>query len=170
MKTFILLGMHRSATSLVSKGLANEIHMGENLMEPASDNPQGFFENLVFVNLNDKILKAAGGSWHIPPTKEGILKVRSSFEDEIKDTIAKESKEHELWGWKDPRTALTIDLYYPYLINPHLICIFREPLEVAKSLKKRNRFSIEKGINLANIYNTRIIQFISKVSLEENGE
>ena len=158
MKTFIVLGMHRSATSLTAAGLAYaKIDMGSGY-RPINDQPNGNWEDLDFYALNVKILKKAGGSWHEPPTREKILAV--NIDKEIKTLVESKNKKNILWGWKDPRTALTIELYLHHLINPHYICNFRDPKEVAKSLQNRNGFSIEKGINLAHLYNKRIINFL----------
>ena len=52
-------------------------------------------------------------------------------------------------------------LYLPYLENPHFICCFREPMEVAKSLKRRNDMPIKKGLKLAKVYNSRLLKFIN---------
>ena len=44
MKTFVVLGMHRSATSLVAKGLDNVIYLGDqsDMLDPQKDNTEGF--------------------------------------------------------------------------------------------------------------------------------
>ena len=51
--------MHRSGTSMVAK-LLNQagLYLGPDdaLMPPASENPEGFFEHLAFVDLNDEIV------------------------------------------------------------------------------------------------------------------
>lgn len=159
MKTFIVLGMHRSATSLIAKGLAGEINMGARY-QPMQDNPQGHWENWDFVYLNDSILEAAGGSWDNPPSRERILEAGKAFTTAIKHLVESFNQLGEHWGWKDPRTALTIECYQPYLVNPHYIAVFRNKHEVAKSLQARNGFSIEKGVALAEEYNKRITQFL----------
>ena len=163
-KTCVVIGMHRSATSLVAKALANEIDMGA-VFRPIADQPAGNWENLDFMQLNIDILKAAGGSWDKPPSHEAIMAVKSRFKKRIKRLVGKFNEKHQpdgIWGWKDPRTVLTIELYKPFLINPHYITIFRNPQEVAKSLQKRNGFSIEFGLDLASIYNSRIIRFLMR--------
>lgn len=165
MKTMVILGMHRSATSLVAKGLNNEIFMGDNLLKPRPCNPKGFFEERTFVKLNDRILTAAGGSWDNPPARESILQ-QTQFDAEIKTlvqtAIAKATKKgYEFWGWKDPRSALTIELFLPHLPNPHFVVCYRNPIDVAKSLKARDpKMSIEKGLALTREYNKRIRDFI----------
>lgn len=164
MKTFVVLGMHRSATSLVAGGLKKfGIDMGGNLYMGNPSNPKGHWENRGFLGLNKKILRQAGGGWANPPSREKILALKNKFAPEI-NRLVKHS-EAPLWGWKDPRTTLTIELYLPYLKNPHFICCFRNPLEVAKSLQLRNRFPIEKGLKLARIYNERLLEFISRFIL-----
>ena len=161
MKTFVVLGMHRSATSLVAGGLKSMgVHMGEDLLGPAKDNPKGFFENRDFVRLNREILQAAGGMWSRPPSHEAIVATKKQFDERIWRLI--KSSDHELWGFKDPRMVLTIDLYLPYIKNPHFITCFRDPMEVARSLNVRNDFSIERGIALANEYNKRLIEFLTR--------
>jgi len=161
MKTFIILGMHRSATSLVAGGVQSMgVHIGEDLLGPAKGNPKGFYENRVFVRLNREILKAAGGMWSSPPSREDILATRDQFDSRIRDTVDVSKK--ELWGFKDPRMVLTIELFLPYLERPHFIACFRDPMEVAMSLKVRNGFELERGLALANEYNKRLIDFLSR--------
>lgn len=167
MKTIVVLGMHRSATSLVARTLNSEVHMGKNLLIGLRDNPKGHYENVHIVALNDKILHQSGGSWHNPPPREQIIKIGKNYEEEIKKIISDEveiakSKNMESWGFKDPRTCLTIDVWCSYLPSPQFIVCYRNPLDVAKSLKARNNFSIEKGVELTREYNKRIFDFINK--------
>ena len=81
MKTFVILGMHRSATSLVAKGLNNVIYLGEDddMLPPQEDNPEGFYENNKFIDLNNEIISAAGGNWLEPPSEKAILSVKDEF-------------------------------------------------------------------------------------------
>ena len=161
MKTVVVMGMHRSATSLVAKGLANEINMGWQMLEAQPDNPEGFYENKYFVALNDLLLKNAGGSWSCPPSREDIAKNNRHMAPAIKALLRQEQRS-PIWGWKDPRTALTIDLYLPYLHNPHFVCVYREPAEVAKSLYRRDGMPLPEGEALCRLYNDRILDFITR--------
>lgn len=153
--------MHRSASSLIAKAMANEIDMGA-VYRPIDDQPAGNWENMEFVMLNEAILSAAGGTWHQPPTREAILNVSPKLKKACRVLVEKFNAKGQLWGWKDPRTCLTIELYEPYLIKPHYIAPFRNPSEVAYSLQKRNGFTIDKGKRLARIYNGRILEFLSE--------
>ena len=65
----IVTGIHRSGTSMVAGILSKlEIPMGDGaLMNPAPENPEGFFERVDVMQLNDSVLKRLGGSWQAPP-------------------------------------------------------------------------------------------------------
>lgn len=167
MKTIVVLGMHRSATSLVARTLNSEVHMGEHLLTGLTDNPKGHYENIDILNINDKILIGAEGSWYAPPTLEKILESGKEFEKEMIDIISRETqlaKEwgFESWGFKDPRTALTIECWLPFLENPQFVVCYRSPMDIAKSLEKRNGFDINYSLKLVDEYNNRINNFIKK--------
>jgi hypothetical protein len=157
-KAVVILGMHRSGTSMVGGVLARlGVNMGEQFREDRlSSNPLGFYEDADFLNLNIKILREAGGSWENPPGLENILLQKSKFEVDIEKLI--KDKPH-LWGWKDPRTSLTIRLYLPYLHNVYFIVCHRSPEEVANSLYKRSRMSFDKSMQLYEIYEREIEKF-----------
>jgi hypothetical protein len=152
--------MHRSATSLAAQGLAKSgVCMGERLIGANASNKCGYWEDIDFVYINDKLLSTAGGSWDNPPTEKDILEAGDLNKSLIHDFI--ESKErYPLWGWKDPRTVLTIKCYMPYLSNPHFIACYRKPAEVAASLWQRDGMHLDKGLALAKVYNDRMEQFL----------
>ena len=58
----IILGMHRSGTSCITR-IFNllGVTLGEELLDPASDNPKGFWENWYLVQINKQILKNSNG-------------------------------------------------------------------------------------------------------------
>ncbi len=162
MKTFVVLGMHRSATSLVAKGLVKAgVHMGDELLGEHPSNPWGHYEDADFIRMNDQLLSAAGGTWDRPPIEENIAALENVWGARIKDFVEGKLRE-PFWGWKDPRTVLTIRLYLPYLVNPHFVACFRNPQDVAKSLAKRDREMTRKmALVLARIYNDRLLRFLS---------
>ena len=152
--------MHRSMTSLVAGGIHNfGAHMGDQMIPPDSSNPKGHFEDAEFKRLNERILSSAGGTWCDPPSEIAIMSQKNTY-DLLIQKLVERKKRDPIWGWKDPRTTLTIKLFVPYLKNPHFVCCFRDPVEVAKSLQVRNKFSIEKGLQLAEIYNQRLLEFL----------
>jgi len=153
--------MHRSGTSMVA-GVLNilGIDMGKELLGKNWSNPWGHFENIKFLELNERILRKAGGSWNYPPKENQILAQVGMFSKEIKNLI--QSNESKFWGWKDPRTSLTIELFLPYLENPYFLVCHRDASAIARSLKRRNNMKLEKGLKLTQIYNQRIERFFKR--------
>jgi len=151
-KTFVILGCHRSASSLVAKALHEAgVHMGDDLLSGLPDNPEGHYEDLDFLKKNVELLD--GNIWN-------------DVERELMDVYTKpliDSKNtRPLWGWKDPRTVLTIDRYYEHLDDPIIVGLFRKPELVAKSMAKRGDISEDEALALARAYNKKIIDFLSK--------
>jgi len=151
-KTFVILGCHRSASSLVAKALHEAgVHMGDDLLFGLPDNPEGHFEDMDFLKKNVEIL--GGNIWDdvdrplIPSDTESLIR-------------RKDNK--PLWGWKDPRTTMTIEKYYDHLDDPVIVALFRKPEHVAKSMAKRGDISEEKALALAKAYNRKIIDFLSR--------
>ncbi len=162
-RAYIILGMHRSATSFVAKALSGlGVNMGKRLLPANEWNEQGHFENLDFIELNNAILEKAGGDWKNVPSEEDIIKAGDYFREEIKKVI--KNNRDEKWGFKDPRTALTGLLYLPYLEetgdDTYLIAVFRKPKKVVESLKKRSNLPEDKSWQLARQYNERILKTV----------
>lgn len=170
-KCIVVLGMHRSATSLIAKGLAAaKVHMGDFYLAHDSGNPEGYYEDMDFLHLNKAILVKAGGDWSNPPAEEQILKIKNNkpMMDRIEKLIQKKQKRKKLWGWKEPRTVLTIPLYEPFLEEPIYLACYRDPIAVAKSLQARNGMDIAQGVALASIYNDRLKKFLDKITNVEH--
>lgn len=162
MKTMVVLGMHRSATSLVAKGLHDAgVHMGDRLLGPTKGNDHGHFEDKSFIQINDRIIGQAGGSWRNPPPEKDIIEVGKQIATEIYAFI-KTKERYPLWGWKDPRTTITIRCYVEHLTNPIFVSCFRSVHDVAESLKARDNMDLAEGVKLAKIYNERLMRFLNE--------
>jgi len=65
-----IAGAHRSGTSMLTRLLHTcGLYLGpeNDLMPPQADNPEGFWEHLGLVALNDELLNELGGAWDLPP-------------------------------------------------------------------------------------------------------
>ena len=134
----VVLGSHGGGTSLVA-GMLDALGIDMHYNPKAKIKHYLNYEDTKFVMLNARILAAAGGKWDDPPTLEEILSlsVQGDFEARIKDLIAERSDDSRLWGFKDPRTALTVGLYHPWLPSPQYIYIKREVKDVVQSIMSR---------------------------------
>lgn len=162
-----ILGMHRSGTSVLAR-LLNllGVYLGseEHLMQPGSDNPKGFWEHIVIQKLDDEILAIMGGSWHQPPHfPEGweCNTKLASVRQQAARTISEDFGEKEIWGWKDPRTCLSLPFWQQLLPDLVYVVCLRHPIEVARSLEQRNGFTIEKGVYLWLVYLKAILRTTS---------
>ena len=161
MSQVVVLGMHRSGTSMVAGIIARlGVSMGSKLVGPAKSNPLGHMEDTSFVYANQKIIEACGGAWdHVPPRK--MLNSVIGAEPLIKDMIARRDARYLIWGWKDPRTILTIDHYLPYLSDPIFVAVFRKRESVVKSLLIRDAHqTAEVAGYLYDEYNERLADFL----------
>lgn len=138
-------------------GLGGDLYLG------GLSNLRGHFELIPVINLNNEILTEAGGSWDNPPKPSSILDLKGKFDDRMKKIILdleKTSGKGSV-GIKDPRMCLTIELWEPFLKDPHYIVTYRSTSQIAKSLIQRNGMTNEEAVKLTNEYNKRIMQFIS---------
>jgi hypothetical protein len=155
-KTVVVLGLARSGTSVLAAILrALGVDMGSSLRDKA--NPYGSFEDRDFAQLHKKIFELAGHKtyWR-PPALEEVLRLRDQCDPLIHELV--NSRTVPVWGWKHPRTILTLDLFLPHLENPHLVAIFRNPLGIAKSSVEHtknytaDRVDFFQALRLANFY------------------
>jgi hypothetical protein len=162
-KTVVVLGMHRSGTSLTS-GILQILGVSMGNVSKTTDgfNKKGHFESTKIRVLNERILNDIGCSWHSPPNNGVDQEIRDKYAKKIKQTLDMERS--YLWGWKDPRTIFLLDLYLPHIVNPHFVVCRRSVEEVGLSLNKRNGFPVSKGRDLAITYNKKIDEFIKDCS------
>lgn len=169
---FIVIGCHRSGTSLVAKSLAKcNIHMGDNLLPPNRWNPDGYFEDAVVVNFNDTILKKNGATWASPPK---TLKYSSEDVEWVKNLIDERRRKYgDMWGIKDPRLAIVWDVWEEAIkekkVNPKIIWAIRDPIGTIRSILKREIYMAFYIISRINYYISRAgKQDISLVRVVKN--
>lgn len=158
-----IAGMHRSGTSMIASLLhACGLELGprRDLLPPAPNNPEGFWENRRFLRLNDAILKELGGSWDCPPKRDiaswesepGLSSLRQKATDLVKRFDGREP-----WGWKDPRNCLTLPLWRTLLPGMKVLICVRNPLAVAESLGIRDGLTFSDAFDLWLTYNRLVL-------------
>ena len=121
-------------------------------------NTKGNQENLDIVALNDDVLHANGGAWDRPPAS---LQWGSALRAG-RDRLIEHYSEHEIWGFKDPRTMLTLPFWLEALPQMTMVGTFRSPTAVAGSLAKRSNWPHEKGVALWVAYNRILRELIEQ--------
>jgi len=135
----------------------------DELMPAQADNPDGFWEHLGFVALNDELLNELGGAWDLPPKADEDFKHPRLNPLRLKARLLIERFDSSgIWGWKDPRNSLTLPFWQDVLPGLKTLIVVRNPLEVAYSMRQRNGTSYSFGLRLWEIYNRRVIEASSE--------
>lgn len=157
MKTVIILGMHRSGTSCLAGSLQDKGLWLGNVHENNPFNKKGNRENVRIMEINNSVLSHNNGSWDNPPETITWNLNHVKERDAIIDDFNKSSENN--WGFKDPRTLLTLPFWLDRIKQPLFVATFRNPENVALSLAKRDYITFEHSINLWKIYNNILLNY-----------
>jgi Flp pilus assembly protein TadD len=155
----IILGMHRSGTSCLAGMLQLAGFHAGNVGEWQRDNQKGNRENLDVVELNDAILRSAGGAWHRPMFS--LSPALEHFET-ARNIMSELSAKGIPWMFKDPRTLLTLEFWQEVVPDAQLIGLFRSPMAVAGSLSVRNGMPLHEGLRLWITYNQKLLDTVEQ--------
>ena len=154
-KVYFVLGMHRSGTSAVSSCINSlGIPFGDSLLAASVDNPQGYFENSVVQAFNETLLVQNGFDWDDVFFDFEMLDASlfSSAVNTAVQILTREFIVHDVFAIKDPRLCLLFPIWAQACkqlkIQISTVIVNRNPLEIAKSLEKRNGFTIQKSVSL----------------------
>ncbi len=174
----IVLGMHRSGTSL----LANILHeLGVDMVDGPTHhsikNEAGFWERMDIVALHDEILSLigapVGNPRHALPFPDGwwrdaaVAPLRERLKATMADHLARTKGP---WGFKDPRTCRLLPLWQEILkelnVSPRFIWAVRHPAEASLSMSDKNPVHrpltpVESEINWL-AYNYDILRFAGR--------
>ncbi|MBC7657117.1 MAG: sulfotransferase [Frankiaceae bacterium] len=146
----LVMGMHRSGTSAMTRVLnLHGVALGDNLLQPAPDNPRGFWEHRAVVELHERLLTGLGRNWKDPRPlpedwQQSEAAARASVDIEaIIDSFAGEA----VFAVKDPRLCELVELWLPILhkrgIQAGVVLVVRHPMEVAESIQVRDGWTRE---------------------------
>jgi hypothetical protein len=159
----VITGMHRSGTSAITATFATAgLEVGPRLMPAARGNPRGHFEDLDFVSLHERMLRANTlGSEGFATTDD--IPVPATLANAARALVRKRRRRELPWGWKDPRTTLFLDWWSRMLPDARFVLLVRSPAEVIDSLFRRGdeAFTLNPAfaIDVWMAYNRRILDF-----------
>lgn len=149
----LILGMHRSGTSLLSRMLEA---LGLFLGKSKDENHEAVF----FQTINDWLLHQAGGAWDNPMPIQYLLdspEMSERTSDYIRRYLLTSPsvvgyvgwfnylRHRRLaplsrpWGWKDPRNTFTLPIWLKIFPQAKIIHLHRSGMDVALSLRRRGR-------------------------------
>lgn len=155
----LILGMHRSGTSMLTRILERAgVFVGDDLSQD--------HESYFFYQLNNMLFNQLGGNWDNPPdlnylfNNERELRMNLEYANDMLASIRFRNylglkrylrirdykKINFNWGWKDPQSTVTLPFWLKIFPEAKIIYIERHGIDVAQSLKKRNDNTLENGI------------------------
>ena len=165
----LVVGMHRSGTSAMTSALGAlglVLPRPEDEMGPRRGNDRGHFESLSLVEQSDDLLRRLGGAWDDPPP----MPPDPISSDELRGVAERAAEAFRLAFddptravcWKDPRTALLLPFWRQVIDRPLAVvfCV-RHPLEVARSLERRDALELPVGLALWERYQYRALAGLS---------
>lgn len=144
----LIIGMHRSGTSLVAGAVARLLAV-DLAPGPLPSNPHGQFERLDLRAHLDLLLLLRRSTWRRPP-------VVGHPPGWLSNLVARRAARRLGSGaqmWKDPRLAVTLDTWTQHLPTARIVLVIRHPHEVAESLRRRDGTSVSDGLELWESYN-----------------
>ena len=152
----MIVAMHRSGTSALSRAL-NLLggDMPPRLIEADQWNAAGYWESKPIKDLNEEMLVSGGGEWsewlEFNPDWFKSSAVQR-FRDRAIELVGSEFTDSPLFIFKDPRLSILMPFWRSIFdelgIDQVAIHPLRNPVEVARSLERRNNFLMSKGVLL----------------------
>lgn len=156
----LVLGMHRSGTSAIARGVAAlGVYLGDDFLDAQPENPTGYWEDRRIVEINEQLLKALDLTWD-DATRIG----RRDFTGRHVARLQREAIRYlnrafvprQLWGFKDPRTIRLLPFWREVLSgcaaeDAYVIAI-RNPRSVAASLFARQAMDAQDAYHLWLVY------------------
>ncbi len=157
----IVLGMHHSGTSI----LAEILHRFGVFMQANMHHHEAKF----FVDINDRMIMGGGGNWArspIMPVAEVLARLpevhariqRRAYEKYLE--AGYEGQSH--WGFKDPRTCVTLPLFLEIFPHARLLHIIRNEKDVAASLASNEKRGLGRETDL-NFWMGLQRQYVARV-------
>jgi hypothetical protein len=171
-RLIIVLGMHRSGTSLCANMLQA---MGVNMADEAGASPanrRGHWERPRINDLHDEVLAMFGRRWGDPThhlaLPDGwaedarLTPIRRALAEFLRPRLAGGGRV----GFKDPRISRLLPLWGPVLrelgVAPAYVFCVRDPAQVARSVSARDEFPAEQSAYRWLTYNAHAVMGVGR--------
>ncbi|MCB0208062.1 MAG: sulfotransferase [Anaerolineae bacterium] len=170
---YVILGMHKSGTTLVSQMLHHSgINMVDALEAGVSYDQGNKYERQSAKNLNEAILDCRGVE-SIDIAVPDALELTDEHRTQMQEIIRQCTDKYGTWGFKDPRTSLIYPLWASQLPEHKLIVVYRSPDELWQRYRSdhfRNRYRDPyKAWRLMNRWcehNAAIVNYLHQTSMD----
>jgi len=170
----VVLGMHRSGTSMLAGILAKMgVDFGGDLLPPMEGvNEKGFWEHRRLIELNESLLSNLNSSWcHPGGFDDGWQESEAArrYINEATDFVEEVFDSEPVFGMKDPRLCLILPLWKEIFnrlgVDAHYLAMSRNPIDVAMSLYRRDKIPPILGLWLNDKYQDAVEQAGVKLTM-----
>lgn len=150
-QSVLILGMHRSGTSAIA-GISHLLGAvaPATMMEPAFDNPTGFWESEAITIVNQAILATLGGNWYdclaLDPAAIDAT-TRQEILTHCASAVTSEFGDAPLFVMKDPRFSILMEFWLPAFAALNVavapLLALRHPAEAIASIRRRDGMPAE---------------------------
>lgn len=112
--------------------------MGAELLAGDVGNPHGYFEDALVHDFHRRVMREAGIADGFTVRREDLpIAISPEARSEATEIARAAGSRTGRWGWKEPRTALFLDLWAELLPDSVFLFLFRKPEAVVDSLMRR---------------------------------
>ena len=153
-RLIVILGMHRSGTSAITRGLqVMGVNLGETLYGAMKEvNDKGFWEDIHINSLDVEMLSAIDSDWYHLAAIDSIdveILHKQGYFIRAAELLRQKVCRAPIFGFKDPRLAKLLPFWKGVFshcqFDVSYIMVVRHPLSVAKSLAKRDGIEAEQS-------------------------
>jgi hypothetical protein len=122
-------------------------------------NEEGYWETPELVTMNQRLLAFLGGSWReVPPMPAGWERSwwLEPYRRRARALVAAIPGERR--AWKDPRLTLTLPFWQRVVPEARYVLCFRNPLDVHRSLERREGMDVGEAVRLWGIYSAAALR------------
>jgi hypothetical protein len=172
---YVVLGMHKSGTTLVSQILHHSgVNMGEEIDPEVAYDQGNKYERPSCLALNLELLgldgiRAPSLDLPLPPT----LQMTESQRGRMREIIRACNQTYAYWGFKDPRTCLVYPLWASELPEHRLVVIYRPPPEVWPRYRQKGLVRLRRNPSRAWTlvkgwcrYNANILTYLQNTTMD----
>lgn len=158
-RLLLVLGFHRSGTSLIARSLkCFGAELGKAAEWTGPDNPTGFWEHKGVLAVNEQALRMLGARWDQPLNGTDLSEECRQMPELIylrgaaEHLLRREIGQHPIFAIKDPRLCILMPFWRPIFAGlgceASAIRVVRHPDAAAASLQRRDGMERPKALDL----------------------
>jgi hypothetical protein len=141
-RVVVVLGMHRSGTSALARGVsALGVNLGDGLLPADVHNPAGYWESMAITQINNDLFAAQGLAWDSACALRTSVHPGDPLVRQAREALQARFAGKALCGFKDPRASRLLwfwrHVFADLALDDSYVLALRHPEEVVGSLQAR---------------------------------